>query len=133
MNTSKQVQARQGAEQTHTPTPWRYVKTNGSPTSGQHMIAGSKPGYLAEIRDCGSGDVSANAAFIVRACNAHDALTADNERLKGVCDDLVAALKVFVDRAEWCLKSGNEVQQAACVVFADRIADAYAALAKAGA
>lgn len=76
MNTSKQVQARQGAEQTHTPTPWRYCKTNGSPTSGQHMIAGSKPGYLAEIRDCGSGDVSANAAFIVRACNAHDELVA---------------------------------------------------------
>jgi len=48
----------------HTPGPWKYHKTNGSPTTGMHMIAGGKPGYLAEVRDCGSGDVSANAQLI---------------------------------------------------------------------
>lgn len=53
--------------QKHTPGPWRYDRTNGSPTTGQHMIAGAKPGYLAEVRDCGSGDVSANARLIAAA------------------------------------------------------------------
>ena len=51
----------------HTPAPWRYEKTNGSPTTGQHMIAGATPGYLAEVRDCGSGDVEANAILIAAA------------------------------------------------------------------
>lgn len=51
----------------HTPGPWRYVRENGSPTTGQHMIAGAKPGYLAEVRDCGSGDVGANARLIAAA------------------------------------------------------------------
>lgn len=31
------------------------------------MIAGAKPGYLAEVRDCGSGDVAANAKLIAAA------------------------------------------------------------------
>jgi len=31
------------------------------------MIAGAKPGYLAEVRDCGSGDVGANARLITAA------------------------------------------------------------------
>lgn len=51
----------------HTPGPWRYIKQNGSPTTGQHMIAGATPGYLAEIRDCGSGDVEANATLVAAA------------------------------------------------------------------
>lgn len=51
----------------HTPGPWRYCKTNGSPTDGCHMIAGATPGYLAEVRDCGSGDVEANASLIAAA------------------------------------------------------------------
>lgn len=31
------------------------------------MIAGAKPGYLAEVRDCGSGDVNANSCLIAAA------------------------------------------------------------------
>jgi hypothetical protein len=31
------------------------------------MISGAKPGYLAEVRDCGSGDVAANAKLIAAA------------------------------------------------------------------
>lgn len=50
-----------------TPGPWRYDLTNGSPTTGMHMIAGAAPGYLAEVRDCGSGDVEANARLIAAA------------------------------------------------------------------
>ena len=55
------------SEVKHTPGPWRYEPQNGSPTTGQHMISGWKPGYLAEVRDCGSGDVVANAHLIAAA------------------------------------------------------------------
>ena len=65
-----------------TPGPWRYCKTNGSPTHGQHMIAGAKPGYLAEVRDCGSGDVG------------------DNARLISAAPDLLEALRLMVDLVE---------------------------------
>ncbi len=51
----------------HTPGPWRVEHQNPSPTTGEWMIAGSKPGYLAEVRDCGSGDVRANARLIAAA------------------------------------------------------------------
>ena len=54
--------------------PWRYDRTNGSPTTGEHMIAGAKPGYLAEVRDCGSGDVRANAHLIAAAPDLYAAL-----------------------------------------------------------
>ena len=58
----------------HTPGPWRYYRENGSPTTGQHMIAGATPGYLAEVRDCGSGDVQANALLIADSPDLLDAL-----------------------------------------------------------
>lgn len=51
----------------HTPGPWRYERANPSPTTGEHLIAGAKNGYLAEIRDCGSGNISANARLIAAA------------------------------------------------------------------
>lgn len=50
------------ADVKHTPGPWRYVRANPSPTTGEHLIAGAKPGYLAEVRDCGSGSVAATPA-----------------------------------------------------------------------
>ncbi len=59
-----------------TPGPWRYDRTNGSPTTGEHMIAGANPGYLAEVRDCGSGDVRANAHLIAAAPDLYAALEA---------------------------------------------------------
>lgn len=51
----------------HTPGPWRVERQNPSPTTGEWMISGAKPGYLAEVRDCGSGDVAANAKLIAAA------------------------------------------------------------------
>ena len=51
----------------HTPGPWRVDRQNPSPTTGEWMISGSKPGYLAEVRDCGSGDVKSNARLIAAA------------------------------------------------------------------
>lgn len=52
------------------------------------MIAGARPGYLAEVRDCGSGDVSANAQLIAAAPDLLEALSAlvkqdDDDRLAG--------------------------------------------------
>lgn len=47
-----------------TPGPWKLSRQNPSPTTGMWMIAGVKPGYLAEVRDCGSGCVVANAQLI---------------------------------------------------------------------
>lgn len=60
----------------HTPGPWRYVRANPSPTTGEHMIGGGLPGYLAEVRDCGSGDVAANARLIAAAPDMLAALRA---------------------------------------------------------
>ena len=70
-----------------TPGPWRYDRTNGSPTTGEHMIAGAKPGYLAEVRDCGSGDVRANAHLIAAAPDLYAALELirNNEVVRAVC------------------------------------------------
>lgn len=62
------------SETKHTPGPWKYQKQNGSPTTGKHMISGAKPGYLAEVRDCGSGDVEANARLIAAAPELLEAL-----------------------------------------------------------
>lgn len=59
----------------HTPAPWRVVRANPSPTSGEWMIAGAVPGFLAEVRDCGSGDVAANARLIAAAPDLLNALT----------------------------------------------------------
>lgn len=58
----------------HTPGPWRVERQNPSPTNGEWMIAGAKPGYLAEVRDCGSGDVQENAYLIASAPELYEAL-----------------------------------------------------------
>ena len=58
----------------HTPGPWRVQRQNPSPTTGEWMISGANPGYLAEVRDCGSGDVQANARLIAAAPDLLDAL-----------------------------------------------------------
>lgn len=130
MNTSKQVQARQGAEQTHTPTPWiKEAKwgdlhgANGDPV----MVYGLGLAHVGTP----TPDSEANAAFIVRAVNAHDALTADNDRLKGVCDELVAALNVADEQAQAGLNSGDPKHWEAALD--DILGTVRAALAKAGA
>ena len=60
----------------HTPGPWRIERQNPSPTTGEWMVSGAKPGYLAEVRDCGSGDEQANARLIAAAPDLLEALTA---------------------------------------------------------
>lgn len=71
----------------HTPGPWRYERSNPSPTTGEHLIAGAKPGYLAEVRDCGSGDVQANARLIAAAPELLDALFTALPFVEDAADD----------------------------------------------
>jgi len=74
----------------HTPTPWsagsQWIFTySGYPlpiASGYQHYVTSPGGYQYDA-------AVANAAFIVKACNAHEALLAENERLR-------LALKPFV-------------------------------------
>jgi hypothetical protein len=97
----------------HTPTPWQYdedalhVFVNGSGVEGDGaVICEVWPGF-------GSGESKereANAAFIVRACNAHD--------------DLVAALRGLVNA---------DVDRLSDQAYAILLCDANCALAKAGA
>ena len=58
----------------YTQGPWNVRRQNPSPTTGEWMIAGAKPGYLAEVRDCGSGNVEANARLIAAAPELLEAL-----------------------------------------------------------
>jgi len=85
-----------------TPGPWKIARQNPSPTTGEWMISGAKPGYLAEVRDCGSGDVEANAKLIAAAPDLLDALmdcerhmiistSADMERLERIRDVIAKA------------------------------------------
>ena len=69
----------------YTSGPWRVARQNPGPTTGEWMIAGAKPGYLAEVRDCGSGDVEANARLIAAAPELLDALRriADGQEMTG--------------------------------------------------
>ena len=103
MNTSKQVQARQGAEQTHTPTPWTLnaEREKIEDADGEFVTRLSLSRYHDDRAD---PIAEANAAFIVRACNSHD--------------ELVAALRAL-------LRDGEHDD--------DAINAAHAALAKAGA
>jgi len=66
----------------HTPTPW-HVSTNPGGPGDQPAFpsvrdaSGAKHGYDIVAMPCGNSEtVTANAAFIVRACNAHDDLLA---------------------------------------------------------
>ena len=94
----------------HTPGPWRYDRSNGSPTTGQHMIAGAKPGYLAEVRDCGSGDVQANARLIAAAPDLLDALQAIVKSLSDQDDEgLIEHAQQMIDaRAAIAKATGDQ-------------------------
>lgn len=82
---------------TPTPAPWRVEGTN----SGL-FVAGAKPGYLAEVRDCGSGDVAANARLIASAPDLLAALKGvqaawDENRL--LTSDEAAAVRAAIAKA----------------------------------
>lgn len=90
-----------------TPGPWRYVRESGSPTTGQHMIAGARPGYLAEVRDCGSGDVEANAHLIASAPDllaALESLLAQADQQNSYYGNPASdSMKAAIDAAEFAI------------------------------
>jgi hypothetical protein len=55
----------------HTPTPWYQIKPEQS--NGFVYVYKESPD-IGEVCTCYCGDQEANAAFIVQACNSHDAL-----------------------------------------------------------
>ena len=66
-----------------TPGEWRHVRENGSPTTGMNMIAGSVPGYIANVRDTGTGRVVSDTRLIVADVNL---LKQHGSALVGVVD-----------------------------------------------
>lgn len=63
----------------HTPTPWEVNTLAGSPYSegfsNDTLIFDCRPSGLQYA------EIEANAEFIVRACNSHDALIADMKHI----------------------------------------------------
>jgi hypothetical protein len=97
MTTKSQPHA--AGEAAHTPTPWRAIilsrqieheKPNQyaypiKPVGGNFLIANVTLAYPCKDGDYSKLDYAqgeANAAFIVRACNDHARLTAENARLR---------------------------------------------------
>jgi hypothetical protein len=98
----------------HTQGPWNVRRQNPSPTTGEWMIAGAKPGYLAEVRNCGSGDVEANARLIAAAPDMYE-----QHKLNRRCRDIVDNLLAEAGYAE----DSSVRHQLACMNF-DAIAKA---------
>jgi len=71
----------------HTPTPWQQ-KGLTVEVPGRGIIAKCYAPHDGGVFEC-----SANAAFIVEACNTHAALTTENSELKGKVEMLVKELK----------------------------------------
>ena len=77
MSTKRQAAAKQSSS--HTPTPWRRERLTDHEGAGFKLVS-SKNGRQCVaavlLDDAGASEVEANDAFIVRACNSHDALVA---------------------------------------------------------
>jgi len=101
----------------HTAGPWEVLV--GPEDRPCCVVVSVRPtGQLPTVCDCGSGDVpkaerEANAAFIVQACNSHDALVEACKRLYGAVlaygkdnpqyggwAGLATTLKRAIDKAE---------------------------------
>ena len=82
---------------TRTPGPWYEGRQAGRSKHGQEMIASEANGKTVAV----VYDADADAAFIVEACNAHDALTAGNAALR-------EALRACItDEGACCYQTGS--------------------------
>lgn len=101
------------AKTEHTPTPWRIEAVARGAFS---ILAGNQPTAIAETYEpnqsmrvwTGADDPRANAAFIVRAVNAHDALV---EALSELLANHVALVECG-DCGNWDVETEKEVIQA---------------------
>lgn len=69
------------ANMNHTPTPWGTKSRSGWDTGNAAVWSG--PTLVAQCGRQGTPEQLANAAFIVRACNAHDVLVELAEKVIG--------------------------------------------------
>lgn len=107
----------------HTRTPWLVtMRANENrtirggeilpganvPPAIAKMVGRSKfhPQVMADAVYAGDHDREANAAFIVRACNAHEALVESLKGLVGYCGDMELSkrLEQVLDSADAALK-----------------------------
>jgi len=76
----------------HTPTPWHTGKSD-SRGSVHNIYSGKSKEPTEGIATCyrwvGSQEAEANADFIVRACNAHDAVVEELNRTAGELANLI--------------------------------------------
>jgi chromosome segregation ATPase len=85
----------------HTPGPW-FTKRQGFSTV--YVEARLRDGWIQEVAACGPTEAGAeqqeaNAAFIVRACNAYDGLVADNAALREDLNDARRGQKAATEDA----------------------------------
>ncbi len=90
----------------HTPTPWEVV----AHTSIFSELRTTRPmQMIASVPDDDIAQAKANTAFIVRACNSHDALVAagkslidwmDNQPQDTPIDYVIAAMRAALAAAE---------------------------------
>ena len=85
----------------HTPTPWHLTDAYTDKPFEPLIASARGDGISSDIIAGASPD---NAAFIVRACNAHD--------------DLVAALEEIVSLAEWERKDHEAIASTARAALA---------------
>ena len=96
--------------QTHTKTPWILTGPCPDTPDTSHWFAqanANSDDRKVDVCECfpidDDGQVGrechANAAFIVRACNSHDALVESLEKCEAVANDLFEDLKAYGDQS----------------------------------
>ena len=103
------------SKQKHTPTPWKQHETEGK------IYASIRGADNSTIADCGSRSdkqAQANAAFIVTACNAHEAIKLALYKASIMLDEStelvdgelrIAYMKIVLDANEALKLAGEEV------------------------
>lgn len=110
------------SEAKHTPIPWMYGFSDGSGKVEDDDDGGCITHALGTVIRGGNHDGirtgvirEADAEFIVRACNSHDALLAQNKRLRDALDKLLkrhVALVECGDCGNWDVELEAEVIEA---------------------
>jgi hypothetical protein len=99
--------------------PWRVVRANPSPTTGEWMIAGARPGFIAEVRDCGSGDVQSNAQLLGAAWSLLQSL----KWAVGMAEEAILARQASDDP--------EDTDEATLAMHREELAKAHAVIAQA--
>ncbi len=101
----------------HTPEPWTVEIEKLDDAEFVYKIRGEAKTHVASINSYFSDERPANAAFIVRACNSHEQLEADNKRLREALQGLFA--EFTADRTSRAsLERGNKAAVAARAALA---------------